>query len=97
MQINDGNLLGLTPASPQQTERVGQGPAGRSAAGGAQTGLEDAVQLSSFARAINELADDSPARQARVEALRADYLAGKYEIDPVALAQSVVDAHVRSR
>jgi flagellar biosynthesis anti-sigma factor FlgM len=96
MQINDGNLLGLTPASPQQAERTGQAAAGRNAAGSVPPGAEDAVQLSSFAKKINELHDDSPARQARVEALRAQYLSGKYEIDPVALAQSVIDAHVRS-
>lgn len=95
MQINDSNLLGIAQPSAGQAERTAQTAAAREAAAAVRRGSEDAVQLSSFANKINELRDDSPARLARVEQLRSLYLSGKYEIDPLALAQSVVDAHIR--
>jgi flagellar biosynthesis anti-sigma factor FlgM len=95
MQINDGNLLGIHQPATGQAERAGQASAARTAgAGGA--GPQDAVQLSSFASKINDLRDESPARQARVEELRSLYATGRYEVDPATLAQSLVDSHIRS-
>lgn len=95
MQINDGNLLGIPQPSTGQAERAGQAAGGRTTRSGAESRPEDAVQLSSFANKINELQDEGPARQARMEELRSQYLSGQYEIDPVALAQAAVDAHIR--
>lgn len=95
MQINDGNLLGISQPPAGQTERTGQTGAGPGARAGVEPGVQDAVQLSSFASRINELQQDAPARQTRVEELRSLYLSGQYEVDPAALAQAVVDAHVR--
>jgi flagellar biosynthesis anti-sigma factor FlgM len=95
MQIHDGNLLGIPQPAAGQAERTERPAVGGAPRSGVEPRAGDAVELSSFAKRINELQDDSALRQARVEQLRNQYLSGRYEIDPVALAQAVVDAHIR--
>lgn len=95
MQINDGNLLGANRADTSQTQRAGLTPGNQSAASGAKGKADDAVELSSFAQQINNLQEGSESREARVAQLRSLYLSGAYEIDPAALAQSIVSEHIR--
>jgi flagellar biosynthesis anti-sigma factor FlgM len=96
MQINDGNLLGIQQPAAGQANRTDPSGGGKAAQSGPRSTPGDAVQLSSFAHKINELQDDSVSRQGRVEELRNLYMAGKYEVDSPALAQTMIDSHIRS-
>ena len=90
MKIGDTNLSAITPPGTAGSQAV----AGRtsSAPGGtSESSSTDAIQLSDFAKQINDLQSDSPARSARVEQLRELYLSGNYEVDAASVARRIVD------
>jgi flagellar biosynthesis anti-sigma factor FlgM len=94
MKIPDANLTGITGASSNGASSIdkaasaGGGTAVRRA--GVDANSTDAVQLSSFARQINDLQDASPAREARIDQLRSLYQRGLYTADTQALASSLI-------
>ncbi|MDX1980424.1 MAG: flagellar biosynthesis anti-sigma factor FlgM [Bryobacteraceae bacterium] len=51
----------------------------------------DSVQLSSLGRSLKAEDIDSPERQQRVEELRADFKAGRYEVDAGELGKKLID------
>lgn len=95
MQINDAKLLGTGQAEASQAEKVQGGAAGRQSGATKPQAATDAVELSSFANNINGLQEGSPGRDTRVNELRELYNQGRYEVDPAALAQSIVSEHIR--
>ncbi len=94
MKIQDPSLSGinLTTGGSQQagkvqsSERV-NGKSGATGTGGA--GGIDAVQLSSLGRQVEALQAD-PAREARLEQLRAAVAEGSYQPDSQALSKALV-------
>src|SRR5213593_4560636 len=89
MRVDHRNLTGTSGAEtgrPQEAQSITRdGRSGSSAArGGAGA---DHVELSPLSRALSASASS---RSARVAELSAQYQAGKYQVDPAQLSQSMV-------
>lgn len=96
MKVNDPNLNGL------QTGGLGSGGVGRTEGAGApersgtrqtrrggDTGA-DQVQLSNLSRQIQAAGVEPPERLARIDKLREDFAAGRYQPDPRAVSRSLI-------
>lgn len=95
MRVNDNGANPLTGAGIGGAERSqgtqGVGGAAEGRRGRVERGEGDSVQLSSLGQALQAEDVDSPERQAQVAQLRADFQAGKYQIDTEALSSKIVD------
>jgi flagellar biosynthesis anti-sigma factor FlgM len=90
MKIGDSNLSAITASATAASQAANRAPgAGQTSA--TESNSTDAIQLSDFAKQVNDLQSDSPARNARVEQLRELYLSGKYQVDAAAVASRIVD------
>lgn len=97
MKVND-SLLSQAAASQlgktRESEAVAAGGARKESAAQPQEG--DHVQLSNLSGRLLEMsAVHSADREARVERLAADYKAGRYQPDAVAVSRGIVDEAMR--
>lgn len=85
-------------SSTRSTDRVSGADSSQSARGrGAVSSNEpDQVQLSSFSQELRVQTEGSPERLERVDQLRADYRAGRYQPDSFAVSKSIVADALRS-
>ena len=94
MQVYDSNTNGIgssaanSASQTSSTSAVSGKTRGAAAAAGGPT---DAVDLSSFAQQINDLQQETPAREARIQELRSQYVSGSYQVDAAAVASRMVD------
>lgn len=93
MRIDNNNMAGIGASGldrTQSTEAVeiqtGQGVAKRG-----QGGNTDHVNLSTLAERLRSLESQSPERQARLDQLAAAYQSGKYDPDPEAVSEAVIE------
>ncbi len=97
MKVNE-NLLGQAAASQlgrtQGTAAPGAGGPREGRAVQAQDG--DQVSLSNLSGRLLELLADPPGRQAHVERLAADYKAGRYQPDAMAVSQGIIGDALRA-
>lgn len=101
MKVNDPNLAGVTGGQvdgagldrTRQTEADRRGTASRDPS---LSDSPDRVALSQLGALLRASSSDSPARVGRLQKLSADVAAGRYQVDPQALAQRLVDDMFRS-
>ncbi|MCX6591640.1 MAG: flagellar biosynthesis anti-sigma factor FlgM [Acidobacteria bacterium] len=96
MKIGDSNLSAITASAAgtsgtAATRAQGSEPT----ASAASSNTTDAIQLSDFAKQVNDLQPESPARADRVEQLRKAYLSGNYQVDSAKVASRIVDDAIR--
>jgi anti-sigma28 factor (negative regulator of flagellin synthesis) len=88
MKINQ-NKVGAAGNSETNPANLGKsGRAGESAA--SRSGPTDQIQLSSLSRQVSVLSANSPEREAHVEGIAVQYVAGRYQGDPEQAAQGVI-------
>lgn len=89
MRVGDNNIRETGAARAEQSGGVSRGPA---APGGVSQSAVDQVQLSRLARHVAEsLATAETEHAARLEQLRNEYQAGRYQVDVVALSRKIAD------
>jgi hypothetical protein len=95
MNVNDPNLSGLSNAglggaSGASGARPVDNQKSTSGAGRRADRSTDLVQLSDLSRQLRASDLDSPERLAQLDKVRADVQSGRYQPDPVTIAQAVV-------
>ena len=93
MKINDplGNSIASTVGSKEVTS-VESGQRGRAAGEG--PALSDQVDLSRLSHYLNILRPDSPQHTAVIGRLSAAVSSGAYPVDPPAVSESIIQAHL---
>lgn len=96
MKVNE-NVLSQAAASQlgktRGSEAAGAGGAREGSAAQAQDG--DQVSLSNLSGRLLDMLADPADRQARVEQLAADYRAGRYQPDALAVSRGIIDEAMR--
>lgn len=93
MKIEDAYIAGASASELKKAQQA-EGPAADAKAGGRSTadGESDGVRLSELSSRLLELASgDSPARAARLERLAAEFRAGRYYVDPLAVSRRLIE------
>lgn len=92
MKIDDRNAANLNPAALEQARQAEAAENQRAPKAGAagQPAAGDRVALSDLSARLRELAGGGQAREARIEALAAQFEAGRYEPDPGAVADALI-------
>jgi anti-sigma28 factor (negative regulator of flagellin synthesis) len=97
MKVNDSVLSQAAASQPGKTresEAVAAGAGRKGSAAQPQDG--DRVQLSNLSGRLLEIsAVQSAERDARIERLAADYRAGRYQPDALAVSRGIVDEAMR--
>jgi flagellar biosynthesis anti-sigma factor FlgM len=89
MRVGDNNIRETGAAPAEQSGGVSRAPAQPE---GVSQAAADQVQLSRLARHVAEsLATAEPEHAARLEQLRNEYQAGRYQVDVVALSRKIAD------
>ena len=97
MKIGDSNLSAITASAAGTSGTAAtRGHGGEQPASAASSNTTDAIQLSDFARQVNDLQSESPARAERVEQLRQLYLYGNYQVDSAQVAGRIVDDAIQA-
>lgn len=92
MKIDDRNAANLNPAALDQARLAEAAEAQRASRAGlpTQTESSDRVALSEVSARLQELAGGGDAREARIQALAAQFEAGRYEPDLDAVADALI-------
>ena len=97
MRVNDPSTNGLAPEAlggqgvqkSHQTAQPGRGSAARSAMAPGES--PDRVALSELSNRVRELAVEAPDRTARLERLRLEVSAGRYQVDALELSRQLIE------
>ncbi|MEJ5366890.1 MAG: flagellar biosynthesis anti-sigma factor FlgM [Bryobacteraceae bacterium] len=92
MKIDDRNAANLNPAALDQARLAEAAEAQRASRAGLpnQQDGSDRVALSELSARLQELAGGGDAREARIQALAAEFEAGRYEPDLDAVADALI-------
>ncbi|MCS7042530.1 MAG: flagellar biosynthesis anti-sigma factor FlgM [Bryobacteraceae bacterium] len=92
MKIDDRNTVNVNPAdiARAQAPEAVQPQTGAQEARRTEGVPGDRVALSDLSAKIRELVSGSPAREARIAELAAQFEAGRYEPDPGAVADAMI-------
>jgi len=102
MKVEPGSGNGVGPSEAQRDvlDKVGTDKARLTATGYAGPGRSgasvghpgtDQVSLSNLSQRLGEASAQAPERAAKLEKLRLDVAAGRYRVEPQALAEKLVD------
>lgn len=90
MKVTSQDLSGLGAAGAsgaQETQKPGGGGKGASSSGGSSDRVDFSSTLGSLSRAMSS---DGSARQAKIQALTAQYQSGSYSADSAAIGRGLI-------
>lgn len=93
MKIPDSHLNGLSGAGvggPERARGADPNSANQGVRGANSSGESDHVQLSNLSLGVRVNSEDSPERLQKVDQLRADYQAGRYQPDAQEVSKSII-------
>ena len=102
MKVNDPNLNGVNGSPIGSADKTGQGSSIRRGGLGSRYDVSlddspDRVALSELSTQVRSLNSDSPEHIARLERLSAAVRSGRYEVDAMAVSQSLVEQSLKPK
>ena len=90
MKINDSQSSSVNTSRLDQTSAIDAANRTKDRKVQSEDGSGDRAEISALSGQLRALVAHSPDRAARVEQLRADYSAGRYQVDSHAVSKAIV-------